>query len=187
MARWEPNVRGRLEQAALDLYAENGYEQTTVGDIAERAGVTPRTYFRHFPDKREVLFGGSGDLEQRIVSALGDTPAELPPLAAALHALGEASDIFRPRDFLRRRAAVIGATLELREREELKLASISTALTSGLTSRGAPEPTARLAADTAMTIFKEASRRWMTDTTTPFPDLVSEAATDLTAIVTSGA
>jgi AcrR family transcriptional regulator len=185
MARWEPNVRGRLEDAALDLYSENGYEQTTVGDIAARAGVTPRTYFRHFPDKREVLFGGSGELEARILSALSEAPADLSPLSAALHALGAASDIFRPREFLARRSAVIASATELREREEMKLASITSALTTALVSRGTSEPTARLAADTAMTIFKEATRLWMTDAETPFPTLVNQTATHLITIITT--
>ena len=87
MPRWEPHVKERLERAALDLYAAQGYDHTTVGDVAAHVGVTSRTYFRYFPDKREVLFGGADRLRDRIACSLRDAPADLPPLAAALHAM----------------------------------------------------------------------------------------------------
>src|SRR6266576_346602 len=93
MSRWEPNARGRLEQAALDLYVERGFEQTTVAEIAERAGLTARTFFRYFADKREVLFAGSSDLQEHLVHALDAAPKSASPMqavAAALDAAGTA-------------------------------------------------------------------------------------------------
>ena len=74
MGRWEPNARGRLEQAAMELYLERGFDQTTVAEIAERAGLTERTFFRHFADKREVLFAGAGALQELLVSAVAGAP-----------------------------------------------------------------------------------------------------------------
>src|ERR1700679_3793706 len=91
MVRWEPNARGRLESAAMELYRERGFDQTTVAEIAARAGLTERTFFRHFADKREVLFGGSGSLQDLLVGTLASTPDSVPPIdaiAAALAAAG---------------------------------------------------------------------------------------------------
>src|ERR1700726_2772046 len=93
MSRWEPNARGRLEQAALELYVERGFEQTTVAEIARRAGLTERTFFRHFADKREVLFWASAALQELIVSTLADAPDSAAPIdmvSAALQAAGAA-------------------------------------------------------------------------------------------------
>src|SRR5664279_2717020 len=82
VGRWEPNASGRLRQAAMELYVERGFEQTTVADIAERAGLTARTFFRHFADKREVLFAGSGSLQEQLVGALEAVPESAAPLEA---------------------------------------------------------------------------------------------------------
>src|SRR5215217_8219895 len=87
MARWEPNAEGRLREAAMELFAERGYEQTTVADIAERAGLTSRTFFRYFADKREVLFSSKEAFEQPLVDALEAAPAGAPPMAAVAAAL----------------------------------------------------------------------------------------------------
>ena len=78
MGRWEPDARGRLEQAALELFEERGYARTTVGDIASRAGLTERTFFRYFTDKREVLFSGSGAVESLMVESIAAAPATTP-------------------------------------------------------------------------------------------------------------
>ena len=94
MARWEPNARGRLEQAALELYGERGFEQTTVAEIAKRAGLTERTFFRHFADKREVLFWGAGALQELLVGTVASAPDSAAPIdavAAALEAAGVCS------------------------------------------------------------------------------------------------
>src|SRR4051812_7750951 len=97
MSRWEPNARGRLEQAALALYAERGYEQTTVAEIAKRAGLTERTFFRHFTDKREVLFWGSSALQELLVTTVTGVPASTVPIDAVAAALDAAAPVFEER------------------------------------------------------------------------------------------
>src|SRR6516225_9018777 len=91
MSRWEPGARGRLEQAAMELFLERGFEQTTVTEIAGRAGLTQRTFFRHFADKREVLFGGSGALQELLVSTLASAPESAAPIDAVAAALEAAA------------------------------------------------------------------------------------------------
>src|SRR6476646_1043353 len=104
MGRWEPNARGRLEQAALELYVERGYEQTTVAEIAERAGLTERTFFRHFADKREVLFAGAGALQELLVTAVAGAPDAVAPLEAVAAALEAAGALLQERrEYSRRR------------------------------------------------------------------------------------
>src|ERR1700721_4613860 len=130
MSRWEPNARGRLEQAALDLYVERGFEQTTVAEIAERAGLTERSFFRHFADKREVLFGGSALLQERVVAGVTGAPTTDGPLDAVARGLDAAAAMlgeFR-RDLSRQRQAVIAANPELRERELAKMADYAAAV-----------------------------------------------------------
>src|SRR6201991_4771127 len=108
MARWEPNAEGRLGQAALELFAERGYEQTTVAAIAERAGLTKRTFFRHFADKREVLFSGSVELERRWVEAVAAAPADAPPMAAVAAGFDPVAAMFEElHGFVGRRARII--------------------------------------------------------------------------------
>lgn len=161
MSRWEPDARGRLERAALDLYQERGFEQTTVTEIAERAGLTERTFFRHFADKREVLFGGQEELLRLYVAAIETAPESAAPLEAVLAALEAAVPLFRERRALvRQRQAVIDATPGLREREMLKRASLARGMTEALTSRGLPEPEARLAAELGALIFGAAFAAW---------------------------
>src|SRR6202451_1924275 len=117
MGRWEPNARGRLMQAAFALYGERGFEQTTVAQIAERAGLTERTFFRHFSDKREVLFGGSVLLQDLLVTAVTEAPASATPMEAVARALDALGTMFvGRRDFARQRQAIIAASAELRER-----------------------------------------------------------------------
>ena len=163
MARWEPDAPGRLAQAALELFAERGFEQTTVEDIATRAGVTKRTFFRHFSDKREVLFSGSRPLQDALVAALDAAPETAPPMeavAAALEAVPAFLDEQR-RPWSRRRQAVVDAHPELRERELAKLASLTAALADGLRRRGVAEPAASLAAEAGIAVFKVAFTRWI--------------------------
>src|SRR6476660_8792719 len=118
MVRWEPNARGRLEQAALELYRARGYDSTTVAEIAERAGLTERTFFRYFTDKREVLFGGSGALQELLVSAVATAPDSAAPIEAVAAALDAAGAFLQERRaFARQRQAVIAATTEMQERE----------------------------------------------------------------------
>jgi AcrR family transcriptional regulator len=164
MGRWQPDSRGRLQEAALALYSERGFDQTTAAQIAARAGLTERTFFRHFVDKREVLFGGSALLKERIVAGVaGAPPQDGPPdavgcgLAAAAAMMGE----FR-RDLSSQRHSVIAANPELRERELAKLADYATAVAEALRQRGVGEPQASLAAEAGMTVFRVAVERWAT-------------------------
>jgi AcrR family transcriptional regulator len=162
MGRWEPDARGRLAQAALDLYAERGFEQTTVAEIATRAGLTERTFFRHFADKREVLFAGARNLQELMVSAVLAAPGSAGPMdavAAGLEAGGEV--LGERRDFSAQRQAVIAASAELRERELIKLASLAAALADALRRRGVTEPAASLTAQAGIAVFRIAFERWV--------------------------
>jgi AcrR family transcriptional regulator len=161
MGRWEPNARGRLEQAALELYSERGFAQTTVAEIAERAGLTERTFFRHFADKREVLFWGAGALQELLVETVAAAPEGVAPIdavAAALHAAAEM--LMQRREGARRRQAIIAANAELQERELIKLASLAAALAATLRERGVAEPAASLTAEAGIAVFKIAFERW---------------------------
>jgi AcrR family transcriptional regulator len=184
MARWEPDARGRLEQAALELFGERGFESTTVAEIANRAGLTERTFFRHFADKREVLFSGGAALQELLVTTVADAPASLAPLdaiAAGLDAAG--AQLQKRRDFARRRAVVIAANAELRERELIKLASWSEALADTLRGRGVDDPTASLVAEVGMAIFRTAFERWIDEADgREFAQLIREARGQLTAL-----
>jgi AcrR family transcriptional regulator len=164
MSRWEPNARGRLEKAALDLYGERGFEQTTVSEIAKRAGLTERTFFRYFADKREVLFSGSGQLQELLVGVVAETPEAAPPIDAIATALDAVAGMFQGRrDHARRRQAVISVNAELRERELIKLSSLSAAVAGALRLRGVQEPTASLAAEAGIAVFRVSFERWLTE------------------------
>jgi AcrR family transcriptional regulator len=165
MSRWEPNARGRLEQAALELYSERGFEQTTVAEIAKRAGLTERTFFRHFADKREVLFWGAGALQELFVSTVASAPESAAPIDAMAGALEAAAAIFQERlESARRRQAVIVANAELRERELIKLATLSAALAETLRRRGVRDPAASLTAEAGIAVFKISFEAWVSDT-----------------------
>ena len=163
MGRWEPDAAGRLRVAAMELYAERGYDRTTVADIADRAGVTARTFFRHFADKREVLFAGSEELERHMVKALAEAPASLSAMEAVAVGVLASGDIFDEirRDYVRQRSAVVNATPELRERELIKMASLTTAFTEALRDRGAAPEVAALAAETGIAVFRVSFERWI--------------------------
>ncbi|CAA9517048.1 MAG: Transcriptional regulator, AcrR family [uncultured Solirubrobacteraceae bacterium] len=164
MARWEPDSRGRLEQAALALFRERGFEHTTVAEIAERAGVTERTFFRQFTDKREVLFAGSPALLEVLVSAIADAPEDLAAMDAAAAGIAAAgARIEERRDLARQRQAVIAASAELRERELIKLAAYSAAVADALRERGVEDPAAHLTAEIAIAVFRIAVDRWAGD------------------------
>jgi AcrR family transcriptional regulator len=188
MSRWEPNARGRLEQAALELYIERGFEQTTVAEIATRAGLTERTFFRHFADKREVLFAGGSALEDLLVSAVTRAPDGLVPIDAAAAGLEAAGTVLQERrELARQRQAVINANAELRERELIKLASLSTALAGALRQRGAADPAASLTAELTIAVFKVAFERWVGQASQrTLPQLVRESLDELKALTAGG-
>jgi len=164
MARWEPNARERLEQAAMELYRERGYDETAVADIAARAGLTERTFFRYFADKREVLFGGSPALRDFLTETIAGATGALGPIDVVTAALEATSALFEERrPFARARQAIIATHPALQERELIKLASLALAIAGALRRRGVPEPAATLAAETGIAIFKLAFERWVND------------------------
>ncbi|MEU9970195.1 TetR/AcrR family transcriptional regulator [Streptomyces malaysiensis] len=162
MGRWEPGASGRLREAALALYLEHGFEQTMVTDIADRAGVTARTFFRYFADKREVLFDGASEFAEKSLTALEAAPATASALEAVAAALDAAAEIIgRDPELARKRHAVITANADLRERELIKLAHMSAALADGLRRRGAGDTEASLAAETGSAVYRVAFQRWV--------------------------
>ncbi|RKH71487.1 TetR family transcriptional regulator [Corallococcus interemptor] len=164
MGRWEPNARDRLAQAAMTLFQENGYDRTTVEEIAARAGLTERTFFRYFADKKEVLFGGSEALHERIVTCIADTPPGTAPLDAVAAALESMTPFFKDRrDHARARQSLLAVHAELRERELIKLASLASASAAALRKRGVTEPAASLAGEAGIAVFKVAFERWLED------------------------
>ncbi|WP_431279215.1 TetR family transcriptional regulator [Leifsonia poae] len=164
MGRWAPDARGRLAKAAMELYAEQGFEQTTALEISERAGVTERTFFRYFADKREVLFQGSEMLEQAILESIRMAPDSLRPIDIVIAAMEGVGTVFLDRAHSIRRAQIIAANPALRERELMKMASISTAVAEALRQRGVAEPGATLAAETGVTVFKVGFESWIAGT-----------------------
>ncbi len=162
MPRWEPDAADRLAAAALDLYAEQGFEGTTVAEIAARAGLTERTFFRHFADKREVLFGRSPELQALMVASVADAPDSLAPLESVGRALEASAQLLETRrDFAVQRHAVITASAELLERELVKLATLARAVADVLRARGVPDPAATLTADAGIAVFRVGFERWV--------------------------
>ena len=164
MARWAPGSRARLQQAAVELFVEHGYEPTTVAQIAERAGVTERTFFRHFTDKREVLFAGGEQLVALFVDAVTACPAE-DPLEVVTAALDAAAVFFDEdrRVFSRRRQGLVEDNPALAEREQLKMATLTSAVTGALRRRGVVEPSASLLAHCTTTVFQVSFTTWIRD------------------------
>jgi AcrR family transcriptional regulator len=165
MGRWEPGARERLRETALQLYAERGFDETTAADIAGAVGLTERTFFRHFSDKREVLFGGQEVLERSFVTGVADAPAGAAPLAVVASAIVAGSEFFTDdrRAHSRLRQSVIAANAELRERELLKMASLAAAVAAALRERGVAEPSATLSAESGVTVFRVAYGQWIAE------------------------
>jgi len=188
VARWEADATGRLREAALELYVERGYEQTTVAEIAQRAGLTARTFFRHFADKREVLFGGTEALREQLVRGLAAAPESASPLQAVAAALeAAAAQLGRHHDRSRRRQSVINAHPELRERELIKMASLATALADGLRRRGVGEPDATLAAEAGIVVLRVAFERWVAEPAdTGLSRAMTEALAQLRTVTSAG-
>ena len=186
MGRWEPDARGRLAKAAMVLYAEQGFDQTTVAEIAARAGLTERTFFRHFADKREVLFYGMEMLRDRLVRAV----AGVPPSATAMDAVGAAFEaagavLQENPERVRLRDAIVSANAELRERELIKLAALASAVAGALRDRGIAEPAASLAAETGVAVFKIAFARWISEPGQPdLPGIIRESMAELRGMLT---
>jgi AcrR family transcriptional regulator len=179
-----PDARGRLAKAALELYGERGFEQTTVAEIAARAGVTERTFFRHFADKREVLFSGAPALQELFVTEVTGAPQSAGPLDALETALDAVAGAFAERrDFARRRQPVITSNTDLLERELIKLATLAAAVAAALRERGVPEPAASVAAEAGIAVFKVGFERWVApDESRELGELLREALDALRSV-----
>ncbi|MFD5831467.1 TetR/AcrR family transcriptional regulator [Lentzea sp. NPDC060358] len=162
MPRWKPDAAERLETAALELFGEQGFERTTIAEIAARAGLTQRTFFNHFADKREVLFRMGADLQRAIVTEIGAGSDDLPALDAVVRAMGVVADEMLEvrRDTAKRRYSVIAANQELLERELGKNAALTEAIADALHSRGCDPESAFITAAAAMLAQQTALRTW---------------------------
>jgi AcrR family transcriptional regulator len=162
MARWEPGATERLVVAAVDLFNEQGYDATTVAQIAERAGVTKSTFFRHFSDKRELLVAGQETLSRLLADGITEAPENARPLEAVAAGLERASSEMGPtnRELGPRLKAAVAASTELQERDALKSVGLAAAMTAALIARGVADPTAQLAAELGVLAFKQGYARW---------------------------
>jgi AcrR family transcriptional regulator len=163
MARWEPGARERMVLAAVDLFSEQGYDATTVAQIAERAGVTKSTFFRHFPDKRELLVAGQETLSRLLTEGIAEAPEAASPLEAVAAGLERASSALGQisRELAPRLKAAIAASAELQERDALKNVGLAAAMTTALQARGVPEPIAHLAGEIGVLAFKRGYAEWL--------------------------
>ncbi|MFD4874262.1 TetR family transcriptional regulator [Streptomyces sp. NPDC058420] len=183
MPRSGEDARRRLQQAALELYRERGFDQTTTAQIAARAGVNERTFFRHFPDKREVLFAGEADLRAALVQEVADAPDGLQPLDVLLCAFRKAGRILEDnRPFSEPRLEIIARTPALRERDLAKGASLTEALAQALRERDVPARLADLAAQTGWATFHHAAQAWIDDPSRTLDAHLLQAFDDLRAL-----
>lgn len=177
MSRWEPNARERLEQAALELFVAQGFAETTVPQIAQRAGLTTRTFFRHFSDKREVLFADEDDIPVLAARMIADAPASLSPLEVVASGLETVATAVFGGDVehVERRRAVIDADDSLRERELRKLAALTDAISQGFALRGVDALTSTLVAHVTTTVFSVSIERWLEQHgSTPLAELLQD-------------
>lgn len=163
MARWKPGARERLVLAAVDLFTEQGYDATTVAQIAERAGVTKSTFFRYFPDKHQLLVAGQQTLSRLLAQGIAEAPECATPLEAVAAGLERASSAMGPmnRELAPRLTAAIAANVELQERDALKSVGLAEAMTDALVARGVRENTAHLAAQLGVLAFKQGYAQWL--------------------------
>jgi AcrR family transcriptional regulator len=162
MTRWDPGTEERLEKAALELFYEHGYDSVTVTQIAERAGVVRRSFFRYFPDKREVLFAGSEKLPPAIAEAVLAASKSTPPLSAVLEAMTEVGTLLTQhiKDAAKRRT-IIDASTELQEREQAKLAAVTAAISEALAKRHVAPQDAKMVAEIGTIVFQNAFAQWV--------------------------
>jgi AcrR family transcriptional regulator len=162
MVRWKPDARGRLAEAAMILFIERGYDEVTVADIAERAGLTKRSFFNHFADKREAAFASVDALQESVLAALAEADVDLGPLDAAVWAFAQAAaPVENYPDLARARQALIDSCPELQERDLMKRAAMASAVAGALERRGVPRRSAAFAAQVATTVFTTALDDWV--------------------------
>jgi AcrR family transcriptional regulator len=180
MGRWKPNGMERLQGAAMTLFHERGYANVTIADITGHAGLTKRSFFNHFPDKREVLFAGSAALEEAVQRYIAEADTALPPIAVAMAALIRAGeDLARYGEFAPLRRDVIASSPELQERSLIKMASLAGTIATALQTRDVDKRRAELVAHTAVTIFSTAYDEWTDTQSGDFAGLMGEMLTDL--------
>lgn len=169
MGRWEPGARERLVLAAVDLFHEQGYDDTTVAQIAERAGLTKSTFFRYFPDKRELLVAGQAAMSALLAEGIREAPADATPLDAVAEGLRRAATAYGPmsREIAPRLEAVLAASEELRQRNAQKSVGLAAAMEEALVARGIQRMRARLAAELGVLAHHTAFTRWVTEPTAP--------------------
>ena len=185
MDKAEDDVRARLRRAALELFGERGYERTTAAEITARVGVTERTFFRHFPDKREVLFDGEATLRATLTTAIGDAPAVLGPLDTLFWAFRSIQALLEDnRPYSKPRHEVIAKTPALYERELAKTAALTDALGSALRARGVGDLQAALAARTGMTAFAYALVCWLNEPEPSLGERLDQAFVEMRALLT---
>jgi AcrR family transcriptional regulator len=162
MPRWKPDARQRLVVEALSLFAEQGYDATTVAQISERAGLTRSTFFRHFADKREILTAGQKVLSQLLTEGIDTAPPDATPMTAVAAGLERASAEMTSfnRELGPLLHAAIEANEELRDRQALKSIGMATAMVDALKRRNVPEPTAQVAAELGVLAFRLGYTRW---------------------------
>ena len=184
MARWAPDAAVRLERAAVELFAEQGYDATTVPQITERAGLTTRTFFRHFVDKREVLFLREREFPAVVASVLADAPPSLPPMELVMYGLQTVAeqDLSRWRGDLAVRRSVLRADERLRERELLKSTELAAAIAHALVDHGLDPATASMAARVAALLLDVALDDWL-DGDAPLPDVLDATRARMAAVV----
>jgi len=187
MSRWKPDAAGRLIKAAITLFDQQGYDETTVADIAAAADLTKRTFFRYFADKREVLFSGSEELVHLWLEAVAAAPEGADPLAAATAGFDPVAEMFVERhEFARMRARIIDSNPELQERELIKLQNLAGGVKSALIDRGVSSNAAILAAQASVTVFHVAFARWVEqDDPAAFRRLMDESLDELRAVATA--
>ena len=184
MARWAPDAAVRLERAAVELFAEQGYDATTVPQITERAGLTTRTFFRHFVDKREVLFLREREFPAVVASVLADAPPSLPPMELVMYGLQTVAerDLSRWRGELAVRRDVLRSDERLRERELLKSTELAAAIAHALVDHGVDAATASMVARVAALLLDVALDDWL-DGDAPLPDVLDATRARMAAVL----
>jgi AcrR family transcriptional regulator len=187
MVRWQPDARGRLQEAAMALFIERGYDEVTVADIAERAGLTKRSFFNHFADKREVMFASADALQASVLAALAGADGELGPLDAAVWAFTQAAAAIADYpELARARRALIDSSSDLQERDLMKMAAMTAAVADALAGRGVPRRDAIFAAQAATTVFTTAVDEWAGEPERGLAASIGGALNDLRAALGSG-
>jgi len=187
MGRWEPNAKHRLQQSAMALFHEHGYADVTVAEIADRAGLTKRTFFNHFTDKREVLFADAEAFEARIAMYLSETDEQLEPVDVAVAVLTRGGlDLAAYGEWASARRDLIVSATELRERNLIKMSSLAALLATGLREREVPGRIASFTAQAAVAVFSAAYDEWAEDTSADFSTLMQRALADLRQAIGAG-